>query len=160
MVVIKNKELGIKNHKLKDKLTTTNIPTINANNPLVIKPKAYNSNNNNDFYELYNNIQNIRSLTPLPRKYNVIYNYLPLPYLTSISTLKYNASKLASIIKGVNKKYSNILFFYSNKNKWDTWCLYLDMKFHNLAILFPTKQYKIEYIWDYYKNQIFSIIKG
>ena len=158
VVVSKNKEMSVRNRELEDKLAAT--ATINIiHDPLAIKLEAYDSDDNNDFRKLRNDIQNIKiqnikSSTLLPGKHGAVHDYLPLPRSTPMPMLKHTASEPASVVagEGTNKKYPDVPFFHGDKDGWDAWRLHLDAKFRNSAILFPSEWHKIEYIRDHCKD--------
>ena len=62
-----------------------------------------------------------------------------------------------------NKKYPNIPLFYGNaedREKWEEWRLYFELKFHQSAILYTYEQNKIDYIRNHCKNTAFEVIKA
>lgn len=62
-----------------------------------------------------------------------------------------------------NKKYPDVLLFYSNvedRKKWEGWQLHLKSKFRQSAILYTCEQDKIDYIRDHCKDTAFEVIKA
>ena len=78
----------------------------------------------------------------------------------SISTsISISISIVLSVAEN-NKKYSNIFYFYGDKEKWDEWRFHLNFKFRQSVVLFSAEKDKINYIRDHCKLIIFDILKA
>ena len=51
-------------------------------------------------------------------------------------------------------------YFYGEKEKWDEWRFYLDFKFRQSAVLFPSEKDKMDYIRDHCKSIVFDVLKA
>ena len=62
---------------------------------------------------------------------------------------------------GMNRKYSDIFNFYGDRDRdsQESWKIYLEAKFRQSTVLFPSELEKIDYVRDYYKGIAFDVIK-
>ncbi len=61
----------------------------------------------------------------------------------------------------MNRKYLDISNFYVDRDRdsWESWKIYLEVKFRQSTVLFLSELEKIDYVRDYYKGIAFDVIK-